>query len=96
MQEIQCDNCGSSSVALDAFCVNVELVKHQWCDKCYHGNDQKTYYFFCSEACFLEYIQQVSRGEKRFDFDKYKRPYLSTQSEKRNDSMVKLNITVVS
>lgn len=74
MQEICCDECGGSSIGLEAIAVNVELVKHEWCDKCYHGNDQKTHYFFCSQECFLEYLQKVVREERKFDFERYKRP----------------------
>lgn len=71
MQIVHCDECGGSSIALEAVSVHVELNKHHHCDKCYHGHEEKTTYFFCSEGCFHEYLVKVAKGEKQFKFNRY-------------------------
>lgn len=73
MQIISCDECGQSSIPLDSVSVDVNLNKSHFCDKCYRSHTEKTHYFFCSLACFLEYCWKVTREEKTFEFDRYHR-----------------------
>jgi hypothetical protein len=71
IQIVHCDECKGTNIGLGSVSVKVELNKHHFCDTCHSGHDEKTSYFFCSQACFLRYSLKVTKGEKNFEFHRY-------------------------
>lgn len=70
MKIVRCDYCGSDLIKSNAISVNVELNKHQHCEKCHQSVEEKTLYFFCSEECFHCYLTKVVNGQASFSFQK--------------------------